>query len=92
VSSCDFGGTLGVSAVGDDGSIAEGDLALGVGSYGVVMGHEKDGTALAMQVLEQTHDFLSCVEIKIARGLIGQKQCGTVDEGASDGHALLFSA
>ena len=56
------------------------------------MRHQDDGDTLGVQALEHPKNFVSDARIKVAGGLVGEQQGGTVDQGAGDGDALLLAA
>src|SRR5262245_52753888 len=57
-----------------------------------LVGHDDDGDAITVQVLEQGHDLHAGPRVEGASGLVGQDEYGLIDEGAGDGDALLLTA
>ena len=47
---------------------------------------------LAVEFVEQRHDFLAGVAVQVAGRLVGQDQARPVDQRAGNGHALLLAA
>src|ERR1019366_6452827 len=58
----------------------------------VLVGNEDDGVALIVQTIEQRHNFHAGLRVQVAGGLVRQNDGRTVDQGASNGHALPLSA
>jgi len=77
-----------------DGEVAvdEFDAAVGLlGDIGVVGNHE-NGMAGAVEFAEEADDDFFVGFVEITGGLVGQDELGLIDERASDGDALLFTA
>ncbi len=54
--------------------------------------HHHDGVALAVQLVEEVHDFVGSLGVEVTRGFVGQQDAGIVDQSAGDSHALPLSA
>src|SRR5579872_2957640 len=77
----------------DDGAVTEPDQAFGSGGDLRVVGGEHDCHAVfGAEPGEQVEDVGGVGGVEVAGGLVGQQQCGGVDQGAGDGDALLFAA
>ena len=75
-----------------DPPIADRDDATGIGCHVCIVRDENDRDALAIEFLKHAEDFDARMRIEIARGLVGEHQRGVIDQGPSDGHALLLAA
>ena len=62
-----------------------------LGDIGFV-GHQDDGVAFGVKVVEEGHDFDRCFGVKVAGGFVGEDDAGVIDEGAGDGYALALAA
>ena len=60
--------------------------------HAAFVGHDDDGHARLVEVLQDLHHFDRGLAVEGARGLVGQDDLRTGDEGAGDGHTLLLSA
>ena len=70
----------------------ERDATLGpVGDIGVMSDHDYGGP-LAVQLLEERQNLIASIAIKSAGRLIGQDQCGLIDERPGNGDALLLAS
>src|SRR5882672_2056969 len=58
----------------------------------VLVGDEHDGVPLLVESAEEGHDLLAGARVEVSRGLIGQEERRTVDEGPGDRHALPLAA
>ena len=58
----------------------------------LVMGHQHDGLALLVEVVNQFEHLLAGARVEVAGGLIGQDHQRVVDQRTRDGHALLLAA
>ena len=58
-----------------------------------VVGDEEDGDALvAVEALQEVHDFVAGFGVEVAGGFVGEDEFGLVNESAGDGDALLLAA
>src|SRR5207245_4868078 len=58
-----------------------------------VVGRDQEGdAALGLEPCEQIVNNLASLRVEVARGLVGQDQRGTIDEGACDRDPLLLAA
>src|SRR5439155_1414174 len=58
-----------------------------------VVGRDQEGdAALGLEPCEQIVNDLASLRVEVARGLVGQDQRGTIDEGACDRDPLLLAA
>ena len=89
----EFGGFEEVArGVHCDVAVREFDAATGVaGNVDIVCDHE-DGVAGFVELAKNIDDGFFVGFIEIARGLVGEDELGLIDERASDGDALLFTA
>src|SRR5438128_964064 len=55
------------------------------------MRHHDDGSAIPMQVFKQRQNLVACLAIERPGGLVCQNQGRIVDNGTSDGDALLLA-
>src|SRR2546428_11603680 len=59
----------------------------------LVVGRDQEGdAALGLEPCEQIVNNLASLRVEVARGLVGQDQRGTIDEGACDRGPLLLAA
>ena len=73
-------------------SIDDVDRAIGIsGDIGIVR-HQENGDSFSIQLLEYPQDFHACMRIETARRLVGQEECGMIDQGTADGDPLLLAA
>src|SRR5258706_10301294 len=84
--------SLFVGPVFADLAVTKHHHALSVLSDVRLVSHGNDGDAFFIQFLENTHDLDRGAAVEVAGRLIGQDQSRSVDQRASDGHALLLSA
>jgi hypothetical protein len=75
-------------------AVAESGEAVGegFGKRAFVSDHDDGHAELGLQFAEKREDGFAGGGIEIARGFIGEKNFRAIDEGAGDGHALLFAA
>ena len=59
---------------------------------GGVVGCHDYGDAGVVDAFEEFHDFVAGVWVEVSGGFVGEEYLGSVDEGAGDGDALLFSS
>ncbi len=79
--------------VGLDASILEHHHAVGIGRHLRLMRYQDDGQPLfAVEAGDRGHDFGRGLRIDIAGRLVGQQDRRVMDQGASDGDALLLTA
>ena len=77
---------------GSKTSVAEAKHAVAACRELQIVGDENAGQTMCfVQVLDQVEDDICCLSIKIAGGLISQKQLRLGDEGAGEADALLFA-
>jgi hypothetical protein len=62
------------------------------GYLGVVGDHENRLPKSSVQVSNHIEDGLRILRVQITRRLIRQEYLGFTNDGASDGHTLLFTA
>src|SRR4051794_17934299 len=77
--------------VDDDDAVVDDDLALRRPSDLVVVGHQHDGEAVGVQLVEQIHDGGCRLGVEVAGGLVGPHDHRPSRQGASDGDALLLT-
>src|SRR6202023_2484917 len=56
-----------------------------------VVSHEQDGLPLTVQLHEQVHHLVAAPSVESAGRLVRQQEGRLVDQGASNGHALLLA-
>src|ERR1019366_6331351 len=78
--------------IAEDLAVANVDDAMRVLGDIVLVGDQDDGVALIVQTIEQRHNFHAGLRVQVAGGLVRQNDGRTVDQGASNGHALPLSA
>src|SRR5436305_12052752 len=57
----------------------------------VLVSHENDRVALALQPIEQGHNLDAGLGVEVAGGFVGKNDGRLVDQSARDGHALPVS-
>jgi hypothetical protein len=76
----------------NDPSIVQGNQSLGtLGDLGR-MRHQNDRPTIAMQILEEGHDFVAGASVQCPGWLVGQDKCGIVHHRAGNDDALLLSS
>ncbi len=58
----------------------------------VFVGDENNRISLAMQILEQRHDFFAGLRVKVSRGLVCKNNRGGIDERSRDRNTLALAA
>lgn len=82
-----------VEPILDDAAVAQAQHAVGHAGDGGVVGDDDDGAAVgAVNILHELQDFLGCLVVKRAGGLVAQQQARVFDECAADGATLLLAA
>ncbi len=77
----------------NDPSIPEENIPFSKGGDVGFMGDHDDGNShLSIETLKDTHDLFTCLRIEIAGGFIGQNNSGVVNQGTSNGDALLLAS
>ncbi len=56
------------------------------------MSHKHDGHAVAIESLEEGHDFQACAGVKGPCGLVGEYEGWIIHDGPGNGDTLLLSA
>ena len=75
-----------------DFAVAHVEDAIGdLGGFWVVGDHENSLVELAAGFVEHLEDGIGVFGVEVARGLVGEDDGGAVDEGTSDGYALLLA-
>ena len=62
------------------------------GNQRVVRDHQDGLVVFAHQFLNERHDFIGALAVKVAGGLVAEEKGGIGDDGAGDGDTLLLSA
>jgi hypothetical protein len=78
--------------VADDPPIAHGDNSVGVMGNGEIMCDEDNGSPASMHELEQAEDFLACLGVECAGGLVGEQYERITDQSACNCDPLLLSS
>jgi len=75
-------------------AIAQGDDARreALGERAFVRDHDDGHAEVRLNFAEELEDLLAVDAVEVAGGLIGEKDCRAIDQGAGDGAALLFAA
>ncbi len=82
-----------IDLIVDDLAVAHGeDAVCDLGGLWVVGDHEDSLVELTAGVSEHVEDSVGVFRVEVTGGLVGEDDGGAVDEGTSDGNALLFSA
>ena len=82
-----------LESVGDDVAVLEGDDAGAVLGDVHLVGDEDDGNAaFLLELLEDVHDLDGGSGVEVAGWLVGKQDGGRVEQGASDGDALLLAS
>src|SRR5215207_685266 len=71
-------------------AVADGDDAVRARGDVVLVRDDDDGVPLAVQPLEEGHDFRARLGVERARRLVGEQNRRVVDERARDGDALAL--
>jgi len=76
-----------------DRAVADDQRAVALaGGGGVVGNDDQGGAAVGREGEQHSHDFGAVARVEVAGGLVGEKDYWLVDDGASDGNALLLAA
>ncbi len=62
------------------------------GEWALVRDHDDGHPEARLNFAKQQKNLLAVDAVEIAGGLVGEKNCGAIDERAGDGAALLFAA
>src|SRR5207237_7457393 len=82
----------GLQLIGGDEAVPQRDDAGGVRGDVLLVRRHYDGLTLAVQLREHAHDFHAGRRIEVARGLVGERDAGLVDECARDRDTLALTA
>src|SRR5436853_109206 len=81
-----------IGGVRHDIAVAEDNRTTGVASYVLVVGDQNyRDTLLFVEIAEECYDFAAGATVEVAGRLVSHENRRLVDEGASDGHALLLT-
>ena len=75
-----------------DAAGIDADDATGACGHALVVGDEDDGSAAAVEGLEEVENLVGGLRVEVAGGFVGQDQLGLVYQCAGDGDALLLPA
>ena len=75
-----------------DSSVHDANRPMGISGYVGIVRHQYDGDPFGVELLEHPQDFDARVRIEVAGRLVGQKQCGAIDQCPADRHPLLLSS
>ena len=73
-------------------AVEEADNAVCLEGLFLVVSHHHYGSAVvAVQVVEEAHDFLPVVGVEVSGRFVGENYLGVADDGAGYGYALALS-
>src|SRR5260370_14212784 len=81
-----------ITEILDQATIAKFDLPVAITGDAGIVGHEDNGDATRIELLQDHHDLQAGATIQVTSRLVSQDHRGTRRQGAGDSHTLLLTA